>query len=125
MLWGWVLDQGEYFGVGGRAHLIAIFDLPLIEVPILEQLSSTKSIVPPGIVNNLGFSKGYWRVEGNVPLPETFDPSKIVFYDPARKRQVLRNGAPVLRNCPNTELPLAAFGSYNSMHYKVLAKLEG
>lgn len=67
-VWGRLMKKSNFFGLDFELNLIYIYDVTGAERPAPERLIRTNLIIGPSVVNNLGFSRGYWQIIGSEPV---------------------------------------------------------
>jgi hypothetical protein len=67
-LWGRLMKRACFFGLNAEFNLVYIYDAVSAERPGSEALSPNNLMFGPCIVNNLGFSRGYWEIVASEPL---------------------------------------------------------
>jgi len=69
--WGRLIKRGGFFRMGFDLNLVYIYDAWGETKPSPELLTPRNLLIGPIIVNNLGWSRGYWQiVEREPPLSE-------------------------------------------------------
>jgi len=67
-LWGRLIKRAKFFGFDFELNLVYVYDTMSSERPAPEALSPGNLIVGPSVVNNLGFSRGYWQIMSSEPV---------------------------------------------------------
>jgi hypothetical protein len=67
-LWGRLIKRAKFFGVGSDFNLVYIYDAISETRPSLDVLSPRKLIIGPSVVNNLGWTRGYWEIVASCPI---------------------------------------------------------
>ena len=65
-LWGRLIKRGLFFGA--VTNLVYIYDAIDAERPEARLRTPSNLILPPIVVNNLGWSRGYWQIMASEPL---------------------------------------------------------
>ncbi len=68
VLWGRLIKRGHFFGMEFNLNLVYIYDVLSETMPSLDRMSPSNLLLPPKVVNNLGWSRGYWEIMAQVPL---------------------------------------------------------
>lgn len=75
-LWGRLIRKDRFFGVDANLNLVYIYDAISMEKPDTKLLKPSNLLIPPIVVNNLGWSRGYWQIMISGPLsPRDFLPN--------------------------------------------------
>ena len=123
VLWGRVVKQGAFFGVEGAFHLVHVYDSMSERMPAPSEMNSGNLLIPPQVVNNLGFSRGYWEIVANVPSSEEEAAARKQLFQKGfglpGERIVDAEGNPVQSDRDVATLPRAAFGNFNSVDERV------
>lgn len=84
-------------GVGADFPVVYIYKSRSSEpsVPHPADMRLSNLLVPPMIVNMLGWSRGYLSTIGNVPLGHDDVPPRLCFFDPMREEYVDQRGEPL------------------------------
>ena len=122
---GLVIDQGTFFGIDGNFHLIGIFNISHQDAPAADEVTINASeLILQAVVNNLGFSRGYWEVIRNQPIPAYLKKLPHLFYSPPFMnrpgRVVGRDGSEINYEGDPKKLPIAAIGNFNTVHQQLL-----
>jgi Immunity protein 26 len=67
-LWGRLIKRAQFFGLGFELNLVYLYDVVGFDRPTPEALKPGNLILGPSVVNNLGFSRGYWEIVGSEPV---------------------------------------------------------
>jgi Immunity protein 26 len=61
-LWGRLIKRARFFGLDAEFNLVYLYDAIGKDRPSADILSSQNLIIGPSVVNNLGWSRGYWEI---------------------------------------------------------------
>jgi hypothetical protein len=67
-LWGRLIKKASFFGLGFELNLVYVYDAMGFDRPAPAALAPTNLILGPSVVNNLGFSRGYWQIMSSEPV---------------------------------------------------------
>jgi hypothetical protein len=67
-VWGRLMKKSNFFGLDFELNLVYIYDVTGEERPAPERLIRSNLIIGPSVVNNLGFSRGYWQIIASEPV---------------------------------------------------------
>lgn len=67
-VWGRLIKKARFFGVDLALNLVYIYDAMGPDRPASSALLPTNLILGPSVVNNLGFSRGYWEIQASEPV---------------------------------------------------------
>jgi hypothetical protein len=67
-LWGRLIKRAKFFGLDFELNLVYVYDALSSDRPPPEALVPGNLIVGPAVVNNLGFSRGYWQIMSSEPV---------------------------------------------------------
>jgi len=67
-LWGRLIKRARFFGLDFELNLVYVYDAMSSDRPAPEALAPGNLIVGPSVVNNLGFSRGYWQIMSSEPV---------------------------------------------------------
>jgi hypothetical protein len=67
-LWRRLVKRAKFFGLDFELNLVYVYDDMSSERPAPEALSPGNLIIGPSVVNNLGFSRGYWQIMSSEPV---------------------------------------------------------
>ena len=67
-VWGRLIKKAHFFGLGFDLNLVYVYDAMGVERPAPKALVPGNLILGPSVVNNLGFSRGYWEIVGSGPV---------------------------------------------------------
>ena len=70
-LWGRLIKKSKFFGLNADFNLVYIFDAITPAQPSPDLMSPQNLIIGPSVVNNLGWSRGYWEIVSSEPLKPT------------------------------------------------------
>ena len=70
-LWGRLIKKAKFFGLDADFNLVYIFDAISSVQPSPDLLSPRNLIIGPSVVNNLGWSRGYWEIVSSEALKPT------------------------------------------------------
>jgi hypothetical protein len=130
-LWGRLVKRGHFFGLKADFNLVYIYDVISEKRPDTELLKPSNLIIGPCVVNNLGWSRGYWQVIGCEPLTKEDRFARHLFVrfrgfgGPENHDIVDESGNVVKGLLPNWRLlGQSGFGSFNSVDWNVRNVLE-
>ncbi|PTX47371.1 immunity protein 26 of polymorphic toxin system [Melghirimyces profundicolus] len=104
-------------------NLIYIYKVPTEKIVMPDQLNERGLLIPPKIVNNQGWLKGYFQTIGSIPLQEEDYVKDYGFWDAFTKTFVDEEGNK-LDFKPKMYSDYGV-GSYGSVAYDVQQALEG
>jgi len=61
-VWGRLVKRASFFGLNAEFNLVYIYDALSPGRPVPELLTPRNLLFGPSVVNNLGFSRGYWEI---------------------------------------------------------------
>ncbi|KJS16093.1 MAG: hypothetical protein VR69_10860 [Peptococcaceae bacterium BRH_c4b] len=99
------------------SSLIYIYDNSVKSLEIPSSLANRELLIPPQIVNNLGWVRGYFKTIGNLPVLQEDLLEDYGFWDVITQRYVDEEGK-VIAKQPKV-IGSYALGSYGSVSYKV------
>ena len=67
-VWGRLIKKSRFFGLDFELNLVYLYDTVGFDRPAPEALTPSNFIIGPSVVNNLGFSRGYWEIVGSEPV---------------------------------------------------------
>jgi hypothetical protein len=67
-LWGRLIKRAKFFGLKFELNLVYIYDAVSCDRPAREVFAPNNLIIGPSVVNNLGFSRGYWQIMSSEPV---------------------------------------------------------
>jgi len=67
-VWGRLIKRACFFGLGFDLNLVYLYDAIGFDRPTPDLLVPGNLILGPSVVNNLGFSRGYWEIVGSEPV---------------------------------------------------------
>jgi hypothetical protein len=73
-LWGRLIERSKFFGEAFPSNLVYIYDVISPNRPAPDLLSPKNLIIGPSVVNNLGWSRGYWEIIAS----ETIHPTDVL-----------------------------------------------
>lgn len=87
------------------------------EIPDRAELRPANLLIPPKIVNTLGWSRGYFETVANIPLDAEDTPAQLCFFRPSRGHYVDHLGRPL----PSLVEPAGIFavGNYRTLDDEV------
>jgi len=107
--------------------MIHIDDAVSRAMPAPEALTAGSLLIPPAVVNNLGFSGGYWESVANVPDPWEVDRANsqlfLKGFGRPGDRVVDFDGEVVATGSDGKQLPRAVFSDFNFIDQQVQVEL--
>jgi hypothetical protein len=67
-VWGRLIKRAAFFGLDAEFNLVYIYNAVSPKRPSPEVLVPGNLMFGPSVVNNLGFSRGYWEIIASEPL---------------------------------------------------------
>jgi len=126
-LWGRLIKKARFFGLSFDLDLVYIYDAMGSERPASKALVPSNLILGPSVVNNLGFSRGYWEIMGSGPVTasDTLDRHMFVKFKgngrPDDYELVDEAGAKVniKHSLADKSLAQSGIGNYNLIDWRV------
>jgi hypothetical protein len=126
-VWGRLIKRARFFGDDFELNLVYVYDVMGFDRPAPEMLVPGNLILGPSVVNNLGFSRGYWEIVASEPViaGDTLDRHLFVRFKgtgrPDDYELVDETGAKVyIRHSPADKfLAQSGIGNYNLIDWIV------
>jgi Immunity protein 26 len=67
-VWGRLIKKARFFGLEFDLNLVYLYDAVGFDRPAPDALVPSNLILGPSVVNNLGFSRGYWEIMASEPV---------------------------------------------------------
>jgi hypothetical protein len=67
-VWGRLIKKARFFNLDFDLNLVCVYDAVGSDRPAPDALVPSNLIVGPAVVNNLGFSRGYWEIMASEPV---------------------------------------------------------
>ncbi len=74
-VWGRLIKKARFFGLEFDLNLVSLYDAIDCDRPAPDMLIPSNLIIGPSVVNNLGFSRGYWEIMASEPRMEASTPA--------------------------------------------------
>jgi hypothetical protein len=130
-LWGRLIKKAKFFGVNGDFNLVYIYDAIGPARPAPDRLSPCNLIIGPSVVNNLGWTRGYWEIVASEPVrpADLLDHHYFIRYHGTGSRKdydiVDEHGRTVRSALAQADrLAQSAFGNFNSIDWQIRAILR-
>jgi len=131
VLWGRLVKRDGFFGETFPMNLIYIYDVISTERPPAEKLVPSNLLIGPCVVNNLGWSRGYWETVASEPViaSDLLDEHLFIRFRGfgGRKNYNLVNekGEVVMRSGIDiSQLSQSGFGNFNSVDFAICEVLR-
>ncbi len=130
-LWGRLVKRSHFFGVAADFNLVYIYDAVSDHRPAPALLSPSNLIIGPCVVNNLGWSRGYWQVMANEPVTNADRLVQHRFiqfrgYGGPENHEVVDESGKVVKGDHRDwkRLGQSGFGNFNSVDWCIRAVLN-
>jgi hypothetical protein len=132
-VWGRLIKRARFFGLSFELNLVYIYDAIGCKRPAPDALVPSNLILGPSVVNNLGFSRGYWEIVGSGPVTvnDMLDKHLFIRFKGTGKHDdyelVDEDGALVHAQLTPTSPLLAqsGIGNYNLIDWRLQEILRG
>jgi len=130
-IWGRLVKRSRFFGIDGLFNLVYIYDAIGPGRPSPDFLSPTNLIIGPSVVNNLGWSRGYWEIMASEPLypGDLLNEHLFIRYrgtGSPRDYDLVDEGGKIVRlpGLDVTKLSQSGFGNFNSIDWRLKGILQ-
>jgi hypothetical protein len=130
-LWGRLILRAKFFGIDAELSLVYIYDAIGKSRPSAEMLSPQNLIIGPSVVNNLGWSRGYWEIVASEPVmsADTLDHHNFIRYHGTGSTcdyDIVDERGKIVRS-PKVQISKSAqsgFGNFNLIDWQIRAILQ-
>jgi len=125
-LWGRLIKRAKFFGLTSDFNLVYIYDAMSETRPSIDVLSPKKLIIGPSVVNNLGWTRGYWEIVASVPITpaEMLDHHFFIHYHGTGSRSdydIVDEQGQIVRGAKVQidKLAQSGFGNFNLIDWQI------